>query len=230
MGEFLTDRFMNLRQQYPKSDPMNELYKLFTNTTYGVTVSPFFTVSNVILAQNITGRIRTAIWLHEKALNTLQSITDGGILNLNRVYWPPKPGIAKTVALPYLYRASTREMTMNRWGKIAPLFGKPATLAVDGDDLVMRVGNREWRQDYDATSGAVYTAITDEIAAHIRRVWPDHPLVSGTFRRLKKFSDPASVPAQPEYVEGVGLFTYETEASRQGSNNARRSRLSADRS
>jgi hypothetical protein len=80
---------LKLRDKYPKKDPKNVMYKLFCNTTYGVLASVFFDVGNIVLASNITSKIRTAAWLLRVSCNTLQSITDGGAFNVNLVNQRP---------------------------------------------------------------------------------------------------------------------------------------------
>jgi hypothetical protein len=59
--------------------------KLFINTTYGVSASVYFQVSNTVLANNITARARRGAWQLAKALRTRQSITDGGMYGLMEV-------------------------------------------------------------------------------------------------------------------------------------------------
>lgn len=71
--------------------PLDELFKLCTNTLYGVTISRFFKTSNCLVGNNITGRARALAWYMEKALFTHNSITDGGAFNVNRVAYA-KPG------------------------------------------------------------------------------------------------------------------------------------------
>jgi hypothetical protein len=79
-----------LRKQYPKGVPMNVLYKLFGNTSYGAIVSHFFNAQNPVTANNITAHIRGMVYLTEKALGLYQTITDGGIFNLNEVFTPKR--------------------------------------------------------------------------------------------------------------------------------------------
>jgi hypothetical protein len=55
------------------------IYKLFVNTIYGALSSRFFSIGNVVLANNITARGRVGVWMLSKALRLRQSITDGGI-------------------------------------------------------------------------------------------------------------------------------------------------------
>jgi hypothetical protein len=79
-----------LRKQHPKGVPMNTLYKLFGNTSYGAIVSHYFKAQNPITANNITAHIRVMAYLTEKALGLYQTITDGGLFNLNEVFVPKR--------------------------------------------------------------------------------------------------------------------------------------------
>ena len=80
------------RKHHPKGTPMNILYKLLGNTAYGAIVSHFFTAQNPVTANNITAHIRVAVYLAEKSLGLYQTITDGGIFNLNEVLTPKRKG------------------------------------------------------------------------------------------------------------------------------------------
>jgi hypothetical protein len=71
--------------------PLDSLFKLATNTLYGVTVSKYFKTSNTVVGNNITARARALAWYMEKGLYTHNSITDGGAFNVNRVAYA-KPG------------------------------------------------------------------------------------------------------------------------------------------
>jgi hypothetical protein len=62
----------------------NEM-KLMINTLYGVLVSPYFKIGNVVIGNNITDAARVGAWMFNKALFTRQSITDGGIYEPWRV-------------------------------------------------------------------------------------------------------------------------------------------------
>jgi hypothetical protein len=81
-------------------DSLQTSLKLIVNTTYGCLASPFFPMGNTIVANNITDKARSAVWLMSKALQTVQSITDGGAFSANEVsYLRPekkenkKPGL-----------------------------------------------------------------------------------------------------------------------------------------
>ena len=76
-GKLIVDDFIKNRNKYPKGTPKEQLYKLFGNTTYGVSVSNFFESTNTILANNITAMCRCMMYMLEKSLNLVGSITDG---------------------------------------------------------------------------------------------------------------------------------------------------------
>jgi DNA polymerase family B len=59
--------------------------KLLINTLYGTLASPYFSIGNTVIANNITARARLGTWMLNKALHTRQSITDGGIYTPNEV-------------------------------------------------------------------------------------------------------------------------------------------------
>ncbi len=66
-------------------DAQQNAMKLVCNTLYGVLASPYFNISNVVVANNITAAARVAVWCLACAAGTYQSITDGGAYNLNQV-------------------------------------------------------------------------------------------------------------------------------------------------
>lgn len=101
LGDLLITKLLQLRKKYPKKDPMNTLYKLIINTLYGDMVSPFFNISNVVTANNITARARALAWYMEKGLNGWQSITDGCVFDLNNVVYPKA----------YKYRVTAESVT-----------------------------------------------------------------------------------------------------------------------
>ena len=95
-----------LRNVYPKKTPMNDLYKLFCNTAYGVLASVYFPTGNVCVASNITSTIRCGAWMMRTSLNTVQSITDGGACLLNKVHMPPQKMSLRGVSLSNTYNSA----------------------------------------------------------------------------------------------------------------------------
>ena len=125
LGDLLIDQLLSEREKYDKRsrDPqvraMNALFKLCCNTTFGVTGSRYFKVSNTVVGNNITARVRVAIWCVEKALRCQQSITDGGQGDLNRVAFPrPRQTLNQrnTVATDRNHRAIGKEITYKPLG------------------------------------------------------------------------------------------------------------------
>lgn len=90
LGDLIVTKLLIERKKHPKKTPLNELYKLCINTIYGDMVSPFFTVGNVVVGNNITARARALAWCMEKGLNGWQTITDGCTFDLNQVTYPYK--------------------------------------------------------------------------------------------------------------------------------------------
>lgn len=85
-GEVIVNDIIQYRAKNKKiNESLSYLYKLIGNTIYGINVSRHFDNSNIILAANITAMGRCGMWLTEKALNIFQTITDGGIFELNEV-------------------------------------------------------------------------------------------------------------------------------------------------
>ena len=77
LGELTIDEYIINRKNNIKGTPLEQLYKLFANTTYGVSVSKHFNTTNVILAHNITAICRCMMYMLEKSLFLFGSITDG---------------------------------------------------------------------------------------------------------------------------------------------------------
>ena len=69
---------------------MQEVAKCVNNSIYGVMVSIFYNVGNPIISNFITSAARCYVYLLEKVLFVLQTITDGGVFNINRVLHPRK--------------------------------------------------------------------------------------------------------------------------------------------
>lgn len=61
--------------------------KLMINTLYGVFASQFFRLGNTVLADNITAKGRTYVWLLTKSLNCNMTVTDGSTYGVNEVFF-----------------------------------------------------------------------------------------------------------------------------------------------
>lgn len=130
LGDLLISNLLERRSVYKAESkkrgtkhPLDLLYKLLANTTYGVMVSPFFRIGNTVVGNNITARVRALAWYMEKGLNTFQSITDGGAFDLNQVVYSydREPNAS---ALTQLYtEQNQRSLKDNRHLKLSPLGG-----------------------------------------------------------------------------------------------------------
>lgn len=90
LGDMFITKLLQERRKYPKKTPLNELFKLCINTTFGDMVSPYFAVGNVVVGNNITARARSLAWYMEKGLHGWQTITDGCAFDVNAVLHPAK--------------------------------------------------------------------------------------------------------------------------------------------
>jgi hypothetical protein len=80
------NEIIQLRRRNKKTNfSLSYLFKLVGNTIYGNNVSRHFDISNIIFASNITSMCRMAMWCIEKSLDIHQTITDGGVFELNEV-------------------------------------------------------------------------------------------------------------------------------------------------
>ncbi len=89
LGEVIINKLLENRGlakfEFGKKSPLEQMYKLCTNTLYGDLVSKFFAISNTCAGNNITARARSLAWYMEKGLYGVQSITDGCGFNPNKV-------------------------------------------------------------------------------------------------------------------------------------------------
>ncbi|MBD1848262.1 hypothetical protein H6F89_33930 [Cyanobacteria bacterium FACHB-63] len=148
-----------------------EALKLFINTTYGVIASPFFEIGNTILANNITARARLGAWMMNKALHTVQSITDGGAYSpLMVAYLKPD---AKLPGFDKLADISKWKDTKNYKRTIASLEGLPP--GITWDQWVLDVKAKfdtlqtdEERKAYEKELGEFLNTVTKN---HIDKFW-----------------------------------------------------------
>jgi len=81
----------------PSLKPKDTAIKLFINALYGNFCSPHFLMGNTVVANNITARARLGVYMMNKALWTVQSITDGGIyspVSVPHLEKGTKPGLS----------------------------------------------------------------------------------------------------------------------------------------
>lgn len=86
LGDIFMRNAVARRKRFPKGTPENTSQKLINNTAYGVFASVYFNlISNAMMGNTITGKVRTAVRLMSVMTPTTQEITDGGPQLLIRV-------------------------------------------------------------------------------------------------------------------------------------------------
>ena len=120
-GKLIVNDIIQYRALNKKINPsLSYLYKLIGNTIYGINVSRHFDNSNIVLAANITAMGRCGMWLSEKALNIYQTITDGGICELNEVIHLVRNKI-DTSFFVRAYQKNNRDLSKYRKWKTKPI-------------------------------------------------------------------------------------------------------------
>lgn len=142
LGKLMVDDLTNLRnfckEIYGKSSSLQTMFKLCTNTIYGVLCSQFFDVSNPLVANNITARARALCWYMEKGLNGFQSITDGCVFEPNKVVTPQKNNRIYADRFIDLYSLSKADMSDYRKLVLKPLKGiEKIEVDFDNDELII---------------------------------------------------------------------------------------------
>ena len=60
-----------------EKNPIQEVYKLFGNSTYGALACIYLAINNLLAANQITAMARANTWMMINFLNGFQAITDG---------------------------------------------------------------------------------------------------------------------------------------------------------
>ena len=210
------EAFREERKKHPKMSPLNILYKLLGNTAYGAIVSHFFPAQNPIVANNITAHIRVAVYLAEKALGFYQTITDGGLFNLNEVLTPKRGRKIFTDRLYHILSRSKRNLNQQLHLEKGGLGGhrwrvegsSPKTLKIYCDNTLL---------DLDAAQKLV----NDLSLQHVRNLFPILPLLQNPFIEfeMKAFFNRATLHGSSNYgfwyedhIEALKMRGYERKA------------------
>lgn len=121
LGSVFINILRDERATHEKKTPLNELFKLIINTAYGSGISRFFESSNVIIGNNVTGRVRAVVYLMEKSLCMYGSITDGQFFNMCKVLYPHLTRGLNSVTFARMYSLSKRELNHTHTGTLRSL-------------------------------------------------------------------------------------------------------------
>lgn len=222
LGELVSDvaraNRKAVQKEFGKGTPLDTLYKLVSNTLYGDSVSRHFSTSSVISGSNVTGTVRAFMYLAEKGLNLVGSITDGQLFDLNRVLHSRihvdrrRPNTSKTrkpsdLALgTRAYLLNSNELTLKGESRIAPLVGKKIETRYTGSNLELIITYRDGTEEKIIGNNEVKTWVDNAAYDHLSRLWPNAKLLSQNFRVVDGLNSDGSA----RYREQKGLFRFET--------------------
>jgi len=216
IGALISDIALANRKRHKKGTVLNNLFKLLSNTSYGVLVSRFFTTSSVITAGNVTGTVRAMMFLVEKGLNLMGSITDGQLFDLNQVLYPKhysQPNPNDTVLNTRAYTLTGKELN-NAHGSYRPLIGN--RIEIDNDDtfgndynasVILRIYHDN-DTDEILRGKEAFKRIDDAAIAHLQNLFPKVKLIKEKFNIVKGLNSENDV----DYTTQQSLFRFESKA------------------
>ena len=211
LGELVSDVARANRMEHAKNSPLNILFKLVSNTLYGDSVSRHFATSSVISGSNVTGTVRAFMFLAEKGLNLVGSITDGQLFDLNRVlHSKPDPRTNRVEPGPRsldtrAYRSNSRELKLYGLAKFAPLIGKKITTRWVDDDIELTIEHDPGVIEV-VRGKAALQRVDDAAFEHLVKLWPKCKLLADTFKVVAGLNEDRTV----KYHDQRGIFRFET--------------------
>ena len=105
--------------------------------------------SNIVVGNNLTARARVAIWYVEKGLHCIQTITDGGVFDINRVVHPKPNRRVLSSDVVQLYRKRNPNVRMGPLGNCGRIThrwqGNDCILSFqDGSSSLIGKDAQEW--------------------------------------------------------------------------------------
>lgn len=146
MGEMSINAFLTNRNKYAKGTPLNNRFKLSSNTAYGVIVSPHFPIGNVVFGGNVTEAARAGCWYMVNTCNGVQSITDGTQGDLNHMVH-----LEKNTNQQYLTQGAVYNLRLEKRSRHSHITLKPLppydsyTLESEPEKLTLR----RWKNGVD---------------------------------------------------------------------------------
>ena len=206
LGELVSDSARANRMQHEKKSPLNELFKLLSNTTYGVSVSRHFESSSTISGSNVTGCVRAFMFLCEKGLNLAGSITDGQLFDLNRVLHRKRAGqkVGDQAIGTRAYRMSGKDLNQRGEARFAPLAGVHVTIRWNGERAELTIHHQDGKTETLAGKDAEHR-INAAAFEHLRSLWPGCPMLSEETRVVNGLNPDGTV----KYETQKGLFRFE---------------------
>ncbi len=217
LGELVSDVARANRMLYAKNSPLNVLFKLVSNTAYGDSVSRHFQASSVIAGSNVTATVRGFMYLAEKGLNLVGSVTDGQLFDLNRVLYPRsipdqrRPHLSGNRRPSDLaigsraYRMDHKALWLDGKAKLRPLIGRKIETRWTGEAVELAITHDGGRVEI-LTGKSALDRVDNAAFDHLCRLWPKCKLLADTFRVVQGLNPDNSVL----YGEQRGIFRFET--------------------
>jgi hypothetical protein len=221
IGTLVVDDLLAWRMMHKKLDgkksPMDVLFKLCTNTLYGIFCSPYFDISNTVVGNNITARCRAVAWYMEKGHFAYQTITDGGQIDPNKVCYP-KSTKRRVTALgtTNLYRVNPGDhqlqlKPLDNCQSIAPYTPNDTSklkVIKNGSETIVE-NPKEWLQE--------------KLFEHLRYIFPSVSVLHKETTKLEIDISEEKTPIK-KYLPQKGMFAFEikdiyTKASFHGTSN-----------
>jgi len=183
-GKLIIDKIIQKRAENKKINPtLAYFYKLLANTLYGVNVSRHFETSNILLAANITAMCRCGMYLTEKALNIYQTITDGGICELNEVINLMSKKIDSSLFVR-AYQMRNQDLSQNHKWKNTPI-------TENGKRILFKKG-KGWLIDgeyYGNIDRDIYVKLSKQHQQYIKIYGENHKLTKQKEIEIKPFEE-----------------------------------------
>lgn len=199
LGKLIVNDLVEFRKCYRKKTSLNELYKLCVNSVFGVCTSKHMKTSNVVVGNNLTARARFAIWYVEKGLHCIQTITDGGVFDLNNVVHK-KPTRSRVLSsdVIHLYRKRHPNVRLGPLGNRGPITHDWQ----DGECLLKFEDGKTLKGE--SAEKWVNSAAWD----HLRAIFPNVDVLHQSSQRIKdaKIVDGKKTAV---YESRSGLFEFE---------------------
>ena len=205
LGKLIVDDLLAWRTMHKKLDgkksPMDVLFKLCTNTLYGIFCSPYFDISNTVVGNNITARCRAMAWYMEKGHYAYQTITDGGQIDPNRVCYPKTNRQVTAIGVTNLYKVNPTNNNLvlkplDNCDRVEPVTANDTSKLriVKSDREIIIDEPKEW--------------LEDKLFEHLQTIFPN---VSVLHQETTKLDIEISENRTPikKYSQQTGMFAFE---------------------
>jgi len=221
LGDLLIDNLLAWRKFYKISMgekcPLEVLFKLCSNTNYGVFCSPYFDISNTIVGNNITARCRTMAWLMEKGLNMIQTITDGGQFDINSVVYPindKRSVTASSVTNLYQTTPDKKHLTLkplDNQDKIEHFYDENDKYINKDGDSIPKIKLKIYKNNEVKIIDDSKAWINEKSLEHLRKIFKGMTILENEFISIKSNNEKSLEENKPviEYTKMQGLYILE---------------------